>query len=84
LIAGAFGAFARQIISKAGIISLPHKLDHDLDLGVVGGCIVGAFSGMLWQLIFPTLETSGYIAAGLAGYCGADILENLYQKAKSR
>jgi len=83
LAAGAFGALVRQIISKAGIIKLPRRLDHDLDLGVVGGCIVGAFSGMLWELIFPGLAVAGYVAAGVSGYVGADFLENLYQKAKS-
>jgi len=81
---GAFGALVRQIASKAGIIKLPRRLDHDLDLGMVGGCIVGAFCGLLWQLIFPGLAVAGWVAAGAAGYVGADLLENLYQKAKSR
>jgi len=80
---GAFGALVRQIVSKAGIIKLPRRFDSDLDLGVVGGCIVGAFCGLLWQLIFPGLAVAGWVAAGAAGYVGADFLENLYQKAKS-
>jgi len=83
LAAGAFGALVRQIISKTGIIKLPRRLDSDLDLGIVGGCLVGAFCGMLWELIFPGLAVAGYVAAALAGYGGADFLENLYQKAKS-
>jgi len=83
LAAGAFGALVRQIISKAGIIKLPRRLDSDLDLGIVGGCLVGAFCGMLWELFFPGLAVAGYVAAALAGYGGADFLENLYQRAKS-
>jgi len=81
---GAFGALVRQIVSKAGIIKLPRRLDHDLDLGMFGGCIVGAFCGLLWQLVFPGLAVAGWVAAGAAGYVGADFLENLYQKAKNR
>jgi len=36
--------------------------------------------GRMWV---PGLAVAGYIAAGAAGYVGADFLENLYQKAKS-
>lgn len=81
---GAFGSLVRHIVSKSGIIVMPHPVDHDLDLGIVGGCIVGAFCGLLGQFLLPGFTAPAYIVSGMAGYIGADLLENLYQKVKKR
>jgi len=68
IIAGATGAFAKDII-KDNKVLLPKIEDGSILLGFVGGIIIGAAAGYIVD--------NDPITAFLAGYTGSQIIENL-------
>ena len=78
---GGIAGFIRSIITGKGLIALPkletkgtHKF---LNLGFIAPIIIGCFAG--W--VAPYRLGVDSAVAGLAGYCGADIIENLVESA---
>lgn len=80
-LAGAFGGFIRAIITGKGVILLPHIVVQDgqkyLNLGILAPLLIGAFAG--W--IAPTKLGVDSVVGALAGYSGADLIENLVERA---
>lgn len=68
LIAGAFGALAKDIVQDNKIV-LPKKVDGELVLGFIGSMIVGAFVG--WAV------DQSPITALLSGYVGTSAIKHL-------
>jgi len=79
-LAGAFGGFVRAIITGKGLILLPHIDVQDgqkyLNLGILAPLLIGAFAG--W--IAPTKLGIDSVVGALAGYAGADFLENIVER----
>ena len=76
---GGFAGFVRSVITGKGLIALPkvetkgtHKF---LNLGFIAPIIIGCFAG--WLAPYHLGVDSA--VAGLAGYCGSDIIENLIE-----
>jgi len=79
-LAGAFGGFVRAIITGKGLILLPHIVVQDgqkyLNLGILAPLLIGAFAG--W--IAPAKLGIDSVVGALAGYTGADLIENLSER----
>lgn len=60
LLAGAFGSLARDCV-KDNKLTLPHRENHELVLGFIGGMLIGAFVGWSVDQSFTTAALSGYV-----------------------
>jgi len=79
---GAFAGFVRSVVTGKGVIKLP-KIDvkdgHKfINLGVLASIIIGLAAGS----IAPYSTGVDAVVAFLAGYCGADFIENLIERSK--
>jgi len=76
---GGVGGLIRAIITGKGLIMLPKVEEKNrhrfLNLGVLAPIIIGAFAGWL----APHSLGVDSVIAGLAGYVGADFIENLVE-----
>jgi len=76
-VVGMVGGLVRAVITGKGLIALPRVEEKDghrfVNLGVIAPMIIGAFAGWL----APHSLGVNSIMAGLAGYVGADFIENL-------
>ena len=68
VLAGAFGALAKDIVSD-NKITLPKKTDGDFCLGFIGGMLVGGFCGY-------AIDGSP-VTAAMAGYTGSSVIAGL-------
>jgi len=79
---GLLFGFVRAIVTGKGLIALPRietKNEHKfLNLGVIAPMIIGAAAGWL----APYSLGVDMVVAALAGYTGADFIENLIERAK--
>jgi len=80
-IAGFFAGIVRAIVTGKGRILLPKKErynEHEfLNLGFLAPAIIGALAGLLAPY---TLKVNTIVAA-MAGYVGADFIENVIERA---
>jgi hypothetical protein len=79
-LAGGFGGLVRSIITGEGVIALPKVHEGRVDLGVLASVIIGVFAGVIAPY---SLGVDGVIAA-LAGYAGADFIENALERKLGR
>ena len=79
-IAGGLGGLARTLVSGKGIILLPGVKNSPegrrLDLGFIAPMAIGMLAGYLAPSV---LGTDGIVAA-MAGYSGADAIENFMER----
>jgi len=75
-LAGGFGGLVRSVITGEGVIVLPKVHEGRVDLGILTSVIIGMFAGMIAPY---SLGVDGVIAA-LAGYAGADFIENALER----
>lgn len=80
-IVGGLGGISRALITGKGVIALPKRYDipgcsPHLNLGVIAPIILGAFAGILAR---QSLGVNGIISA-IAGYAGADFIENVLER----
>lgn len=73
VLAGAFGALAKDIISD-NKIKLPKRINGEFCLGFIGGMIVGGFCGY-------AIDGSP-VTAAMAGYTGSSVIMNLIPNEK--
>jgi hypothetical protein len=73
---GGLGGLVRSVITGEGVIVLPKVHEGRVDLGVIASVIIGMFAGMIAPY---SLGVDGVIAA-LAGYAGADFIENALER----
>jgi len=80
-IMGFLGGVVRAIVTGKGVILLPRLTEQEgskyMNLGFLTPALVGAFVGFLAP---HAVGTNGVIA-GLAGYAGVDMIENLIERA---
>jgi len=80
VIAGAVAGIVRLIITKKGVIPLPKIVEQQgskyLNLGFIAPLIIGGFAG--W--IAPKVLEVNTVIAAIAGWAGADFLENLIER----
>ena len=78
-VAGLIGGLIRAIITGKGLIMLPKVEEknehHFVNLGVLAPMLIGAFAGWL----APYSLGVDAVVSGLAGYVGADFIENLVE-----
>ena len=74
LLAGAFGAIAKDIVQD-GCLKLPFLKDGDLVLGFIGGALVGAFVGFAVD--------NSILTAVLSGYVGTSAIQHLLPSVQS-
>jgi len=80
-LAGFFAGIVRAIVTGKGRILLPKKErynEHEfLNLGFLAPAIIGALAG----LFAPYSLGVNTIVAAMAGYVGADFIENVIERA---
>jgi len=70
-VAGALGAFIKEILGD-NCITLPTFKTGVLNLGFIGGLIIGAFAG--WAI------DGSYLTAAMGGFSGSAIIQALSAK----
>jgi len=80
-LAGFFAGIVREIVTGKGRILLPKKErynEHEfLNLGFLAPAIIGALAGYL----APYSLGVNTVVAAMAGYVGADFIENIIERA---
>lgn len=67
-IGGIIGAFLKDILSD-GCIELPYFTEKKLNLGFIGGWLIGGFAGFFID--------GSFVTAAMAGYTGSSIIQNI-------
>lgn len=70
-LAGAGGALIKEIISD-NCIKLPTMKDNIIDLGFIGGIVIGAFAGYAID--------GSYLTAAMGGFSGTSVIQALISK----
>ena len=70
---GAVGAIVKDVLHD-NKLTMPKIADGILELGFVGGILIGAFAGYVID--------GSFLTAAMGGYVGKSVIENLMPKTK--